>query len=223
MKKYLTVIGVALIAGCATEPALQTGPDAEMTYDGLARIDNSAFRDAWADPDADWARYDKIMPGKAFFEFRAVKKSTRSSARTMSSQDEYWISDENKQKLIDEVSSVFAEALSESERFTIVDKPGPDVLIVSGGLHDIVSRVPPDYIGRSDIYLSSVGEATIILEIADSLSGEVLARGVERRSAERAGSRMQLSTTVTNWAEVRRMARTWATKLRNGLDRMPTE
>ena len=45
----------------------------------------------------------------------------------------------------------------------MVEEPGPDVLIISGGLHDIVSNVPPPTVGRSDIYLSSVGEITLIL------------------------------------------------------------
>ena len=222
--KYVVIIATSLVlAGCAGEPTIQQGPGAEVTYDGLNRIDNSAFREAWADPDIDWSRYSKIMAGGAVFEFRAVKK-TSGTRRLSSTQTEFWIDDKAREKLKEEVSAIFREELGKSDRFTMTDPPGPDVLIIIGGLNDIVSRVPPDLVGRGDIYLSSVGEATLILQAVDSMSGEVIARAVERRRAERTGGTVAMvSSPVTTWAEVRRLARLWATKLRNGLDSLPTE
>jgi hypothetical protein len=211
-----------IIACSSAPPTIQQGPNAEVTYDGLHKVDNARFSQAWADPDIDYSIYNKIMPGEAFFEFRAVKKSSTSSLHsTRSSETEYWIKDEDKQKLIDEVSAIFREELGKSTRFTITSEPGPDVLIIRGGLHDIVSKVPPDMIGRGGIYLDSVGEATLILEGVDSMSGETIFRAVERRSAERSGSMMMEANTVTTWAEVRRLARKWATTLREGLDSIP--
>jgi len=222
-KLTITAAAAVILAGCASsEPTVQTGPDAEVTFDGLHRVDNSAFAESWADPDIDFSRYNKFMAGGAFFEFRAVKK-TASSSRVTSSHDEFWIDDASKAKLEEEVSNVFQEELAKSERFTETDAPGPDVIVIRGGLHDIVSRVPPQQVGRHDIYLSSVGEATLILEVVDSMSGEVIARAVERRAAQRAGGQMVLANTVTTWTEVRRLARGWATKLRDGMDSVPTE
>lgn len=222
--KHLTVLGALLLfAACASEPTLQTGPDAETTFDGLVKIENSAYREAWADPDIDFSRYNKMMPGGAFFEFRAVKKSNSTTAGRSSSKNEFWISDENKEKFKNEVSAVFDEELAKSTRFAVTDTPGEDVLILRGGLHDIVSRVPPQYIGRSDIYISSVGEATLILEAVDSMSGEVIFRAVERRAMQRPGGQGMIANTVTTWAEVRRTARGWATTLREGLDRIPEQ
>ena len=92
-------------------------------------------------------------------------------------------------------------------------------MILRGGLLDLISRVPPDLIGRGEIYLSSVGEATLVLELLDSLSGETIYRGVERKVARSSSiDNMMPSNTVTTWAEVRRWARRWATRLRDGLD-----
>ena len=85
-----------------------------------------------------------------------------------------------------------------------------------------MSNVPPDIIGRGDIYLSSVGEITLILEALDSQSGEVIFRAVERRALDRGGTAMR-SSSVTTLAEVRRVLRRWATTLRNGLDSLPAE
>jgi len=207
-----------MAVACTQTPSIDTGPEAELTFDGLAPISNARFSNAWIDPDVDFAGYDKIMAGGAEFEFRAVKKSTSSSSMRRSSENEFWISDKNKQKLIDTVSEVFVEELQKSKHFEIVDEAGPDVLIIVGVLHDIVSRVPPEMIGRGDIYLSSVGEATLIIELRDSLSGETIYRAVDRRTAERAGGSAVRSSSVTTWSEVRRMARRWATRLTQGLD-----
>lgn len=220
MRTFLTaaiIVAIVFLPGQAMGQQIE--PNAEVSYDGLHKIKNAAFRYAWSDPEADWARYDKIIPGGAQFQFRAVKKT--SSTRAASATSEFWIDDKTKEKLTAEVSAVFADELAKSERFTVVDKPGPDVLIIRGGLGDIVSRVPPDQAGRHEVYLSSVGEATLLLEVVDSMSGEVLFRGLERRSAERTGP--MRSSTATTYSEVRRLARRWGEKLRKGLDALPTE
>ncbi len=73
-------------------------------------------------------------------------------------------------------------------------------------------------IGRGEIYLSSVGEATLVVEGIDSMSGEVVFRAVDRRSIEPAGNTMIAANTVTTWSEVRRWARRYATILREGLE-----
>jgi hypothetical protein len=218
--KKITIFALAvLMAGCATKaPSLQQGPDAETTFDGLVRIDNGQFNDSWADPDIDFSKYTKIMVADAVFEFRAVKKSKSSTSMRRSSDSAFWISDAKKEKLIEEVTAVFRKELDKSVHFTKTDSAGPDVLVIIGALHDIVSRVPPDMIGRGEIYLSSVGEATLILEARDSLSGETIYRAIDRRSAESAGRQVSFSNSVTNMAEVRRMAQRWATRLREGLD-----
>jgi hypothetical protein len=176
-------------------------------------IKKGVFKRSWVDPDVDFTQYTKVLPGGAHFEFRAVKK-TSSTAAPRSNQSDFYISEANQQKLTDKVSQIFEEEVAKSKSFTIVDQPGPDVMILRGGLLDIISHVPPDQMGRGEIYLSSVGEATLVLEAVDSLTGEIIYRAAERRTAERAGTPLMLSNTVTTWAEVRR----WATRLREGLD-----
>ncbi len=222
MKKIYFTLAVLMIVGCSSAPpTIQQGPDAEVSFDGLHLVDNSIFRQAWADPDIDFSRYSKIMPGGAFFEYRAVKK-TSSMSRARSSASEFYIDEAAREKLKELTSEIFNEELAKSSRFTVADASGPDVLIIRGGLHDIVSNVPPDIIGRGDIYLSSVGEITLILEAVDSQSGEVIFRAVERRALDSSGAAMR-SSSVTTTAEVRRVLRRWATTLRNGLDSIPTE
>jgi hypothetical protein len=207
------VIVISMMIACASEPTIQTGPEAEISFDGLHRVDNSVFRFVWVEPEIDLARYSKILPGPAEFRYRAVRATGQRS-----SANEFPIADEDRARFESIVSEIFDEELSNSQFFTITDASGPDTLIVVGALDDIVSRVPPQRTGRGDIWISSVGEATLILEIIDSMSGEVLARAVDRRAAQPASRTGVRSSTVSSTAEVRRLARRWATQLRNGLD-----
>ena len=217
MKKVIVIAAAALVIGCTAEPTIQSGPNAEMSFDGLVRIENARFIGAWIDPDIDLTQYTKIIPGGAEFEFRAVK-NTGNLQRSRSNQTEFWISDANRERLIETVSAVFEEELQASQHFTIADESGPDALIIIGGLHDIVSQTPPQMVGRGDIFLSSLGEATLIIELRDSLSGETIYRAIERRAVQNVGGQMIRSNQATNWAEVRRWARRWAVSLREGLD-----
>jgi len=217
MRYFYLALTLASIAGCATpEPTIQTGAEAETTHDGLVRVDNSAFQRAWVDPTIDLSQYSKIMPGGAEFEFRAVRGSGTSMRR--SNATEFPISESNRQRLKEMADEIFDEELSRSVRFQMVDSPGPDVLVVRGAMLDIVSNVPPQTAGRSDIFLSRVGEATLVLEIVDSTSGETLARAAERGAAQPAGNRGMRSSTPANTNEVRRLFRRWAVRLREGLD-----
>ena len=223
MKKITLAFVIMIMAGCSSAPpTIQEGPNAEVSYDGLHVVDNSIFKAAWADPDIDFSRYDKFMPGGAFFEYRAVKKSS-GTYRATSSQSDFYIDEKAREKLKELTSEIFTEELAKSSRFSVTDASGPDVLVIRGGLHDIVSKVPPDLIGRGDIYISSVGEITLILEAIDSMSGEVIFRAVERRAADRAGGMAMRSNSVTTSSEVRRVIRRWATMLREGLDSIPAQ
>ncbi len=219
MKSLMLVLLSLLIVACTSAPpALQTGPGAERTFDGLVRVDNSRFRSAWADPEVDFSQYNKVMPGGAQFEFRAVSKTAGRTSMSRGSRREFWISDANRDKLVDMVSGVFNEELSKAQGWEVAEEVGPDVLILRGALLDIVSFVPPEMTGRSEIYLSSVGEATLVIEAIDSMSGEVVFRALDRRSMESSGNELIRASTVTTWSEVRRWARRYATILREGLE-----
>lgn len=147
-----------------------------------------------------------------------MKPVPRAAASTTS---QFPLTDEQKQRLRSVVSEAFKTELAESQKLQIVDQPGPDTLMIWGGLMDVVSNVPPDSVGRSNIYLSSVGEATLVIEIRDSESNAVLVRIIDRKAAQNIGV-AQRSTSVTNWSEVQQLARAWATQLRSALDEATT-
>ncbi len=222
MKRLLLALSFGVMIGCASEPSLQTGPNAETSFDGLVKIDNTVFKEAWMDPDTDLTKYSKVMLADTNFEFRAVKKTAASSSIRTSTQ-EFSIDDNARQKLIATVREVFTEEVGKSQHFTLTDVAGPEVLIVHSKILDIVSSVPPDMIGRGEIYLKELGSATLVLELADSLSGETLVRASERSKIEtqnkNAGVTFAMqSNSATNWADVKRWSRRWAGKFTRGLD-----
>ena len=48
--RYALILLLALTCGCAgAQPKLDTSADAELTYDGLIPVKNSAFKRAWAE------------------------------------------------------------------------------------------------------------------------------------------------------------------------------
>lgn len=213
-----TVMLAALIVGCASSPpSIDVGPGAEVTFDGLHSVSNSRADKAWALPGIDLSAYTKIMLQPAGIEYRPGGESGRSLA-SRSRGGPYEVTEEQKARFERTVSEAFREELARSDRFEIVSEPGPDVLLVRGALLDVVSYVPPDdTVGRVDVYLSTVGEATLVIELRDSITNAILARAVDRRAAEQAGVLLE-SNRVTNRAEIRRLVQRWARSLREGLE-----
>lgn len=218
-KLFLASVAAITIAGCATPPpTVDTSAEAEMTFDGLFPVKDSRADQAWARPDVDLTQYSKVMLQSIGIEYRPGGESGRTLS-SRSSGGPYEVTEEQKDRFEELMRETFLDELGKSEHFTIVSEPGPDVLLVRGGLLDVVSYVPPDPVGvRSDIYLSRVGEATIVIELRDSITEAILARAVDRRAAEQMSGAWQASNRVTNATEVRRMARTWARLLRERLD-----
>ena len=213
-------LATLMIFGCATStPAIDTSPEAEVTFDGLHEIKASAADKAWARPDMDLSQYTKIRLQGAGIEYRPGGESGRTwSARSRGGP--YEVTEKQKERLRQVVAEAFLDELGKSEKYTLVNESGADVLVVRGALLDVVSYVPPDPVGgRSTVYLSSVGEATLVLEIRDSITNAILVRVVDRRAAEQMGGSLGMeSNRVTNTAEVKRVARRWASLLRTRLD-----
>jgi hypothetical protein len=199
------------------QPRIQTGPNAEVTHDGLVRVEKSVADAAWVKPDFDLTPYKKLMIASGGVSFRKLKPVNEFQARD---ESQFPVQEQNKQKLSDTLKEAFTEELAKLQRYQIVDKPGPDVLLLVGAVIDVVSNVPPDVdtakFGRGGVYLTSVGEATLVLELRDSESGEILARAADRRAAESPFA-FEVNN-VTAWSEVRRLAQAWAVTLRKRLE-----
>ncbi len=214
----IVVLAAIMFSGCTTGPAtIDTSPGAEVSFDGLHKVKGGRMKEAWARPDFDVSSYSKVMVQGAGVEFRPG--GWRGGSRDIGPGGHYAVSDETKVMFRQQMGEAFLAELSNSEYFTLVTEPGPDVLLIRGSLIDVISKVPQQQGVRSNTFLSEVGQATLVLEIRDSVSDGILYRATDRQTASKSGSGLSYSTTVTNVMEFRRVAERWATILREGLDR----
>lgn len=210
------------LAGCAAPNPVIVTDDAEaFTHDGLAPVRGTRMDQVWARPGLDLSGYKKIVFRGAGIAYRPVDPPRGPRGLRTGSASEFPLTDAQRERLEGIVREAFAEELREVQRFEIVAEPGPDVLLLRGALVDVVSLVPPERAGNVDVYLNSVGEATLVVELLDAESGAVLLRTADRRAAESRGYMVEANP-VTSWAEVRRLADSWASLLRERLDAIDT-
>jgi hypothetical protein len=112
-------------------------------------------------------------------------------------------------------SDIFNEAFTKAG-WQIVDKPGENVLRVTPGVMNLYLFAPDvQAAGRTTQYVAESGEATLVIEVRDSLTNALLGRFFDRREA---GSDMpQMASRVSNTADFRALFRQWSGIAVNGL------
>jgi hypothetical protein len=73
--------------------------------------------------------------------------------------------------------------------------------------------------GRAGFALETVGELTLVLELRDSQSNEVLVRAFDRQAVEGAAM-VSGEGVVSSWEGVDRVVAQWASRAREGLERL---
>ena len=221
MLKQLTVF--ALLALLA--PFLHAHETTDLAEEGLEKV-RGKFSETWINPRTDFSQYDKLLFGEAQFDFRDVgpAQKYRGSLRTTSTRNEFGILPEDQEKFKQVVGEAFQKEMARSKKFEIVNEAAPGTLLVEGAVLDIVSNVPPETIGRSDIYLSTIGTATLVLEIFDATTGEMLGYVEERRKitppgGDRIDSFSLPTNSVTVWNDVGRWASSAASRFRSALEK----
>jgi len=212
-------LSAVMFSACTTAPAtIDTSSGAEVSFDGLHKVKGGRMAEAWARADFDLSGYSKVMVQGAGVEFRPG--GWKGSSRDLGPAGHYAVADSTKVMFRQQMGEAFMAELSKSELFTIVTEPGPDVLLIRGSLIDVISKVPQQQRMKSDTLLSEIGQATLVLEVRDSVSDGILYRATDRQTAKRDGSGLTVSSTVTNVMEFRRVAEGWAIVIREGLERL---
>ncbi|MEH6593686.1 MAG: DUF3313 family protein [Halioglobus sp.] len=223
MKKLFWMASVLLlIVGSAQADDQPTLATVEGAAD-LEKVKYAKFRETYVNNSADFTRYNKLYLGDAYFDYRDVgePRRYRSYMHTSSSKSLFGISVKDRQKFEQMTDEAFTKELSKSKNFTITDELDENTILMRGAVVDIISNVPPEFVGRSEVYLANVGAATLVLELLDGRTGEVLARVAERRAMGRPGGQIDLgmpTNSVTVWSDVRRWASSSARRLRTELD-----
>lgn len=198
-------------AGCGSTgfaPRLGT----ETSHDGLVKVENARVSAAWLRPDFDLAGYHRVKFEGAGIAYRPLGGMGGA----------FPVSESAQRRLREILEEEFRSELGRSTRFERTEEVGPDVLLVWGGLLDVLSQAPPASAGRETVYLRSLGEATLVVELRDSQSNTTLARILDRREVVDRSSAPIRYMPGSGAAEFRAMARSWARRLRQRLDDAPT-
>jgi hypothetical protein len=224
----VTLLGLAL-SGCARQGLppveIDSGPGAEVTIDGLHRITNSVFRDAWMKPDADFGVYTKVMLDPVGISYR--RKPTHSHYSR--GQSNFALTERQSADFKRYFREAFTKEIDRIDSFELVEAAGPDVLRIEPAIIDLVVKVPTHTRPAMDrVFTTSTADMTLLMELRDSPSGEILARVEERREARNPGrgsgggsvADLYDSNAVTDTDAIRRVFRRWAEILAGRLEQM---
>jgi hypothetical protein len=215
MKRRLLLLLVSLVwiwmtAACAPRvPTIEMGPDAEITHDGLHLVKHSRrLQRVWVKPDFDLSGYSKILPVSAGIHYKRTPKKVRGE----------WPLTEAETTFVEEgLRDALQEELERKGNWEFVTTRGADVLLVRGAIIDLVVTAPSQEVGRNTSYSKSIGRATLVIELFDSESLEILARVADRREISHADGSWR-NDPISNRAAARQAFRNWARRLAQGLE-----
>jgi len=215
MKKINWLAALTLIASCGTTLAA----DAPESWDGLVQVKPKRMDAAYLLPGADFRPYTKLMIDPTQVAFQKDWQKRVNDSRRLSDR----VDDEQAQKILAAARAnfddVFAEAFTKAG-YTIVQAPAADVLRVSTAVVNLYVNAPDTMsAGRSYSFTTEAGEATLVLEVRDSLTNALMGRVLDRRETQGSAG-MQMTTSVTNQSEFRALFRQWASTAAKGLDEL---
>jgi hypothetical protein len=200
-------LATALCAACASDTSTR---NLEVTHDGLELVPKSKVERAWVKPGVDFSQYTEVGLLDCFVSFRRNWRMSHPGVRTRDME-------RIKSALSDEFRKVFTKAL-EDGGYPVVADPDDHVLLVRPAIIDLDVAAPQtNSAGRSDSFTASPGVMTLVIELYDSVSNEILARAVDRRRARNVGN-IRWTTTGTNREAARKILRRWADLLVSRLD-----
>jgi hypothetical protein len=202
------LLATLLGMGCATTQAPQE-------WDGLVRVQISGLDHAYVRPDASLADYTRLMidPVEVSFSKRWDPRDQPNPQRRLRGEDLERIRREIGQL----VREGFVKELQQKGGYPVVEQPGPDVLRVTLAIAELYITAPDVKTpGRDRVYTSDAGQMTLLAELRDSETGQVLARAADTRDGRAFGWRA--ADSVSNSAEARYAVAQWARILHSRWD-----
>jgi hypothetical protein len=219
MKKIqlLAMTLLTALLGATTLFAEQEQQLPEVTEDGLHRVPDSRMAIVYAEPNADLSAYQKVMLLDAYVAFKKNwerdQRSRSASRLTVTSRDVENI----KNNLAEEFKIVFESKL-EGGGFPVVGEAADDVLLIRPAIINLDVNAPDTpNAGRSQSYTSSAGEMTLYIELYDSVTGDLIAKALDRRVDDSRSGYYTWTNSVTNKAAADRIIGGWADILLDAL------
>jgi len=194
----------------------------EVTSDGLHRVPDSKLAVVYAEPGADLAPYQRVNLLDAYVAF---KKNWARDQRSRSAQP-LRITSKDVEKIKDALSAEFKEVFRTAlvdAGFELTEETADDVMIVRPAIINLDVNAPDTMsAGRTTTYASSAGEMTLYIELYDSVSGDIIAKALDRRADNRNAGFYTWANSVTNRAAADRILKGWADILVDALKEAKT-
>ena len=207
-------LACTLLSGCATT---KPSPLDELSMqEGLQRVDSKTVDSVYRRPEATMAVYNKLLLRPITVQFAKNWEPEKSGSAL------YDMTPPDREKIKTELADLFAEVFRkelEKGGYPLVTEPAQDVLEMQAAIVNLYITAPDvsmQTAGRTRVYTSDAGHMTLIMQLHDSVTGQLLARAYDHRDG--GADVWQWSNSVTNTAEARRIIASWATALRKALD-----
>lgn len=201
---FLLVLSLSVL-GCAAEPPVATS--SAVNYEGLAEVRRSHFDVAQLRPDTVFGAYDGVIVSAPELAFKTPDRT----------QKQFPLDEDQKRRFQKVLTEAFSAEFSSLQNLEIKERPGPSVLELSVRVENITATVPSGQKAPIGFALTAFGEATLVLELRDSQSQQILARGVDTSAIEGAALG-QDGGVVTRWEDVEKLCSRWASMTRSRLD-----
>jgi hypothetical protein len=203
------VVALALVTTAAI-PALAED-DKGVTHDGLKPLEDAKVAKAYVHPEADFSAFKRVTIVEAYVAFRSNWQQDQNRSRTRK------ILPRDMDRIRTGVAALFKEVFTErleAGGYQVVDGAAEDVLLLRPAIIDLDVTAPDlQRGGRTATYVASSGAATLLLELYDSVSGQILGRAVDRQVDRSRGSVGSWTTGARNQDDARRIFQGWADQL----------
>jgi len=215
LRRAAIVVALATVAGLAVplliSVTLANAPPAD--WDGLVRVQNRRLDQLYLLPDVSFASYTRVRLAPVEVSFYRNWNPSRSPSQRLRPSDVENI----KASLANEFRRVLSDTLTR-DGYKLVDEDGDDVLSVQAAIVNLYITAPSAGApGGSRTFVANTGQMTLVAELRDSVTGQLLARAVDTARGRRTGG-FQIASPVTNMADARRAMSQWADVLLTGLD-----
>jgi len=203
----LFILCIAALGGAAfSAPCGATNP---ATYQGLVAVQSRNLDEIYLRSSAELAGYRRIMIDPVQVEFRQDWLKNMAYSRSVTRP----IGPDHVRRIAEETASSVENSVADAFRargYEIAAAPEPGVLRLSPSVTDLYVNAP-DRLSpwRTKTFTRDAGEAVLLLEARDAVSGTLLGRVVHRGTAQEMG-RLTRASDVSNrfWFEA--LFRRWA-------------
>jgi len=216
---FLIIMIFLLLGGCSAQTLRISSQPGAGIYEHLYELEKSSIDIAYVDPTVDYKRYAKVLVQPLNFDKMEIIQPSQILTRLYRSKFE--LDDNDKAEIDKRYKSAMVEYLQDRGSFTIVDRPGQDVLILSVAVLKIEPNAPKDDFRSREpgyvVYTEGAGSMTVSAVLSDSVSGKPVAMMEDTKGRN---DMWGINNRVTNLADVSIMFSSWARMLNSSLERL---